>query len=413
MLETGKNGSTRWVLRAPRWARFGLRTFLVGVAIVSIVFGMISRELVRLRHQRAVVAQLVSEGGAVEYDYQFDSRTMSSAPSLVLKPLRWAFGDDLFAEVAGVSWDYTYRSIPADQIKLLSELPTIRRVAFYGSPRADGRPPAPGEAPPRDWDAQAEINAQAEAFGTIAKCKNLLHLALYGGLPTDDHIKQIRSAASLRQLELSYSPHVTDAAIETISGFKNLTSLDIRELPNVTDAGLATLSRITNLKSLDVSRTPVGDLALEQLGQLVGLERLLLDMSPVSDAGLSALGQLKQLRLLGISRCNITDEGLKTVGAMTELRELDLSGTQITDAGLVQLLTLKALTKLNLASTQVTDEGLVRLTKLANLQRLVVLLGDKVTLDGIRRAKRDLPDCLFECLFTPAQGQPPALYAWE
>lgn len=414
MLDAGKrNANSPQRRRGRSWLRFGLRTLLIAFAVISIVLGLVSRELVRLRQQRGLVAQVEAGGGGVAYAHQFDSAADAPLAGWISKLLRRAFGNDIFSDVVSVKWEYTYKSVAGGEIERLRQFPTLRQVAFFGSPRATGRPPTPGEDPPEDLDAAAEIEAQAAAFGTITDCQNVTHLTLYGGLPTDAHLKRLGAGGHLRRLELSNARFVSDEGIEAISRFENLEWLDICEVPGATDRGLVTLSRLTNLRSLDLSGTPISDLALAELSRLVQLERLLLDKNSVTDAGVSTLSKLTKLKLLRVSRSQITDEGLKAIGALRALESLDLSGTQITNAGLDHLMSLGNLVRLNLAQTQVTDAGLPRLAALANLRRVVVLLGHELTLDGIRRTKQDMPDCLFECLYTTAQGKPPSLYAWE
>jgi hypothetical protein len=153
MLENGNLDShARPVRRSRRRLRFGLRTFLIGVAAVSIALGMMSREFVRLRHQRAIVAQILAVGGGVTYDFQVAEGALKSTALPVPKRLRRAFGNDLFAEVASVKWEYTYQSVPAPVIVLLSQLPAVQSVSFYGDrlgPMA-GRPP-PANRKQRTW----------------------------------------------------------------------------------------------------------------------------------------------------------------------------------------------------------------------------------------------------------------------
>ena len=327
--------------------------------------------------------------------------------------IRRALGYDLFADVTAVTWDYTFSTIGSENIQLVKHLPSLRRLAFVGTTRTNGRPPAPGHVPAKDANPELELEKQAVAFGAIAECRRLTSLTLFGGLTTDLHLYHLRRGGNLQKLELLHAPAVTDDGLRAIGRFESLTQLEIGDVPQVTEQGVAALADLTNLRSLALSDLPVSDSALASLSRLAKLERLSLDRCQITDEGIVAIAGWTRLTALRFSGSRISDAGLATIGGLYRLRELDLSDNELTDAGLENLLSLIELRTINLVQTRVTDEGLLTLQRMPGLQRVVVLLGDDLTLEGIRQVKKDLPDCLFECLSVDRKGRAPTLTAWE
>ncbi|MEX2315803.1 MAG: hypothetical protein WD669_01535 [Pirellulales bacterium] len=394
-----------------RWLglRFGLRTFLVAFAVLSVVLGLFSRELVRVRRQRAITHRLANGGAYVSYDYQVDRNSIRSGPGAA-NLLRRLFGDDLFANVVYAKWDYTYRAIAGSDIELLLQTPTVANVEFIGPESASGRPPQTSKS---DAAIAEDLESQAASFGLLAQCKNLRQLSLYGGFATDSHLKALRGGGSLRSLHLLCSPSVSDEGAIAIASFKNLEWLDICEAPQVADASVAELMQLAGLKSLDLSGTAITDGALTRLGNLCNLERLVLDKCRITDHSLSELPKLTKLKILQLSHTQISDIGLNSLSTLSELQELDVSGTQITDAGMYLLSRLAGLVTLKLCQTQVTDAGLMKLKALPSLRHVNVTVGKSVSLDGVRRLKPYLPRCLFECTSYNLTTGATILEEWE
>jgi hypothetical protein len=403
-----------------RWWRltFSLRTFLIAIAMLSVSLGLFSRESVRLRRQRAVVAQLGAAGVGVGYDYSPLADSAVPRRDFMARLFRQIFGKDVFADVYSLNWDYTYRPVNGSDVELVLRLPAVSEVAFYGPTTVSGRPPLAngplGSAGAAREDPEPHtLEAQAASFGLLADSASLRQLTLYGGLATDAHLKKLGRGGALRSLRILSSPNVSDEGVIAIAGFNSLEWLRICAAPKVTDRGVAHLERLSELKSLDLSETSITDEALSHIGKLGRLESLAFHQCAITDDGIRELSKLTRLKKVRISSTKVTDASMSALGTLNQLQELDLSGTHLTDAGLDQLVRLPKLAVLMIMGTNVTDEGLLQLKNAQDLRHLGVTLSERVSREGVRRLKEYLPSCLIECgRHDPTTGAT-VLEAWE
>ena len=87
-----------------------------------------------------------------------------------------------------------------------------------------------------------------------------------------------------------------------------------------------------------------------------------------------------------------TDDTLAHVESLPRLRVLRIGGAAVTDCGLRRLKTLTRLEYLSLARTKVTDSGLDCLAEMPSLHE-VNLHGSGVTLDGVKKLRKAMPNC--------------------
>src|SRR5262245_57769899 len=115
-----------------RWFRFSLRTLLALTVLLSIAFGWLGSVLVRVRHERRIIAQIRSSGGEVLYDYQLTGGPVNTktppGPFLV----RCFIGDDAFAYVQRVDFSYEHPARDED-LKNLHQLSRLEGVQLNGS----------------------------------------------------------------------------------------------------------------------------------------------------------------------------------------------------------------------------------------------------------------------------------------
>ena len=338
-----------------------MRTLLIAVAMLSVPLGLFSHELLRLRHHRAVVARCTGSGTRFVYDYEFGGSSAGARPSLATRLLRSWFGDDVFAEVKEVQWDYTYRALDGEAIEMAAGgLPEVREMSFVGPPTYSGRAPMPWESALPEEVAHDYAERQATGFGRLAGCKLLTRMVLYGGFATDQHLIRLADGGNLQSLDVLRAQNVSDDGAQAITAYKHLEHLCISEVPNVTDVGTAHLERLAALKSLDLSGTGITDVTLEQVAQLRDLASLAVHQCAITNDGLRFLSNMRSLRQLDVSNTKITDAGLLAIAALPELQELDLSGTQITDAGLEALRGLSQVATLGLRGSFM-DDGWMKL----------------------------------------------------
>lgn len=181
---------------------------------------------------------------------------------------------------------------------------------------------------------------------------------------------------TLKVLDLSYSPKITNDCLGWISGAlgacslycSRLVSIDISGCKSIDDVGMAYLGRgCKNLRFLHCSGCArISDMGFQSLCPRLGkLQVVRMPGCPnVGDAALVALGaHCHKLKSLNVSRCgNITDYGLKHLAdGCPRLQALNIAGaTNITEEGLCRLAqTCKGIHTMNLTGcTNVTSNGL-------------------------------------------------------
>src|SRR5947209_6373548 len=113
-----------------RWLRFSLRTLLLLVLILGVGLGWLGNVIIRVRHQRQIVAGIGAAGGQVAYDYRRylgligDHHNYSPPPGP--KFINVLFGNDVFAYVDGV-YISGPRVTDADLL-CLAELPRLQEL---------------------------------------------------------------------------------------------------------------------------------------------------------------------------------------------------------------------------------------------------------------------------------------------
>ncbi len=183
----------------------------------------------------------------------------------------------------------------------------------------------------------------------------------------DLEIFETISSNPIRQLQLSDNIDLTDKGLIHL---KNLHDLTLLKIAGTKAKKLDYLKGMNNLRVLDLSATMIDNKSLEALKGLKELDRLFLKETTISD--LSVLKNFLQL---------------------TELN-LEFS-RNITDDSLNQILTLPHLQNLNLSSTSVSDAGLKKLAALKSLKHVIINNCPDVTLDGINKIEKSMPNCLF------------------
>ena len=129
---------------------------------------------------------------------------------------------------------------------------------------------------------------------------------------------------------------ITDAGLKHLKGVTDLTTLDLLDT-QVTDSGLKNLAGLKHLEWLILENTKVTGAGLVHLKGMTNLVDLNLASTGVTDAGLGHLVGLASLEHLNLASTGVTDAGLGHLAGLTNLQELDLQGTKVTDTGVVKL----------------------------------------------------------------------------
>ena len=107
---------------------------------------------------------------------------------------------------------------------------------------------------------------------------------------------------------------------------------------------------------------------------------------------LPVVSRMNDVHWLLLARTDIRDWDLASLIGLSKLERLDLTSTRITDMGVIHLAEVISLKDLTLSGTKITDESIPYLLKLRCLKRLD-LRNTAITENGIKRMRRDLPNC--------------------
>jgi hypothetical protein len=137
-------------------------------------------------------------------------------------------------------------------------------------------------------------------------------------MSTRQHIESVKS------LNLSLNPELSDVALLGFAKFPNLTTVNLRECSMLTDEGITTLIEGCghNLESLDLTKCSlISDNGVANIARFCPrLRSIALGHTKVGDAGLGTLAQAcKELRSIDLSALNVTDDSLKSLSQCPEL----------------------------------------------------------------------------------------------
>ena len=351
------------------------------MVLVLVLGGSLGWYAYRVRIQRDAVAAIRRAGGAVRYDWEWDSTgnvPTGAEPRLPAWFLD-AYGPDGFETVVAVFADPLYPDVP----RQIGRLPHLKNLGLGTGP----------------------LPLTGADLGHLRRLHDLRSLDLTGaGLDAGASLEDLRGLQSLRRLTIGFRIPLKNADLAPLAGLKGLeclsltaritdaglmhlrgmSGLKLLHLPDckikgleglrplrqlvflglggtlVDDAGLAPLSGHPGLKVLDLQVTPITDAGLVHLATIPGLEKLYLRGTAVTDVGMLHLAGMPHLSELDIHETAITDAGLAALRGLP-LRTVDVSNTRVTDAGLAVLAKMTRLEFLNLWQTAVTDAGLRQL----------------------------------------------------
>lgn len=231
---------------------------------------------------------------------------------------------------------------------------------------------------------------------------------------TDADLRKLEGAASLASLKLAQT-HVSDSVLEVVAALPVLRELDLFFCEHITDAGASLLRQASRLKRLNLRGTKISDSGVKFLTEIKTLEVLDIGITEVSDASVGLLEALPNLKGVSIGGNKIGEPGIASLRALRQLQHLDLSGAQVTDSGiwavtvtdlnLDEIAGLQRLESLNLAAPspeyvqaistgvprlrgaiRVTDFGAKQLAALSKLRKLN-LSRSMLTAEGIQNLR--------------------------
>ena len=378
-----------------RWRQFSLRTLLVAMLLLCILFGLFAIRLQRARRQAAAVATIRAVGGEVFYDYE--QRYEGRAPAVPSKVPKWLFawlGPDFFHDVIEVAMDSgASPSTPADASRCWTAVSQLRNVEGI---RANG----------------AWIND--ETFEAVARQRRLRRLFLRKGNITGKQLKPLGVLKNLEVLALDYNP-IGDDGARHLSEFPKLTTLGLNET-EIGDEGVACIVRNRVIRSLYLSKTRVTDAAMVDVAKLPALKLITLGETQISDKGIEHLAVVPDLRSLELgdtlitgtgfgkfspdsklthimlNRCPVNDDGVKAMARLPRLEALSIrdSTTSVTMTSLGNVEWPETLREITLDGSGLTNEGLMRFASCPELF-VVGMRGTQVTPDGVKQFQQAKP----------------------
>ena len=280
----------------PRWMVVSLR----GLMLFILVFGIwLGWRVNRANSQRRAVAEVLKAGGYVYYDNQYKDhvliRSRQNAKPWAPEWLRRWVGDEFFQEVIAVSL-YNRGSSPPVTDKTLAAITAFDRLEQLSLVH------------------QAITDAQLARLSRLTALRDLNLRACPA--VTNVGLVHLRGLTELRFLDLAESG-VTDDGLETLSELRHIESLRLKATKQ-TDAGITRIAARwgETLKELELSSCPgVTDAGLARLSGLTELETLSLTHTRITDTGLANFRGLKRLQTLNLNFTDVSDEGLAALRA--------------------------------------------------------------------------------------------------
>jgi len=260
----------------------------------------------------------------------------------------------------------------------------------------------------------------------LKQCGANLHIADDGrvlgvampAIATDAHLAALRGLSDVQQLYVP-SPKVTDEGLKSVQHLKQLRTLSLNET-GVTDAGMTCIARLSRLRSLYLDRTDIKDEGLAHLSRLEELSVLSLRGTRITDSGLQDVRKMKRLVVLNVLDTGVTTDGIlrlrldlpqldvssncddESTHAREKLKQLEatlesedgcvasarIETQQGVDEGLRLLSGLPGLKRLSLIGVTLTPEHINTLTGLEDLDKLELVVHEKIAYKDYRRLCR-------------------------
>jgi hypothetical protein len=389
------------LLLANRRHQFGVRAFLLAVAVLSAVLATLSISIENSRNERSSIMAIAALGGRCVNAYGLDPELVWVRTPMMDRGITTVQGVKLanskaqdadlallqsFSDLTAL--DVTNTTVSDEGLRHLMGHTRLEQIAIGGSRvtidgviklfLSQGRTLAEAlsavgfavelneqgdfiELGYRNWEAICNVVSRPEVAGV-----ETLDLAL--SEVTDRELARLAHLKNLRFLETA-STAVTFAGVKRL--IVELQGRDIREAMRAYGWTTRPGQSLTHTLFCDQDR--VKDADLVEIGQFLSLEVLLLNSTHITDAGIKHLDKLSRLRSLHLHTPHVTDDGLRQLAGLAHLEDLDLgSSLQITSNALLHLPNRENLKSLNLFDNAIDGKGLRHLHTMTGLRVLTL-----------------------------------------
>ncbi|MGC4003114.1 MAG: hypothetical protein QM811_08250 [Pirellulales bacterium] len=372
--------------------RFGLRSILAVTALFAVASAWLGSHWLRTHTQRPIVAQIEAARGLVLYDYQISDtgEIDRDATPPGWQPLRTVLGEDFFAEVHGVSFNYLCD--PRFAEIEIERFPNLRLLNLQGERFSDNFVKRAVAFKKLSFLNFSYIDIRPETLDELATCQSISQIGLEGPFITPRHLRRLKNFPRLNVLR-SYDINLSQEGLSAICEIETLRTLHlgwnrfhgpVRAVPRDWSA----LAKLRNLRhfSTDVSN----DTTVASLSGLIELQSL--DLKEITDRNIPQLKNLINLQELNLVSYTLSDIDLETIANFTKLESVDVRPCEFTNGGIRKFARLRNLKSLKLTLTaNVTHSGVEELrTQLPHCKiETFDMLGNPTELEGVASEKID------------------------
>lgn len=351
--------------------RFGLRTLLVAMTAICLLFSLMAQPIVEARKQRRLVHQLEKLGA------KLSSRgTVMREPS-VGRAILGNFGNEYDRDGLYIV-DLSGSTVRDNDLATLTELRYLYHLNL------------------------SNTNITDQAMETIAACPHLVELDLSHTQVTDVGIAKLKSLRSLAWLRTEGTAVTYPKLCELDRQLSWANSAEQRAIAEVQAYGAqahGTRRYFEDVNYLDLMIIQGGE-ELSGGDLLLGMNRKL----DLSRADIVHLAHLNSIRSLNLHDIRIEPGSFVDVPMLPKLQEVTIWHTDISDADLQHLARQTQVEEFTLGNSKtVTDVGIFELTNLQKLKLLKIYDCPLVTPEAVDTLRKQLPECKFNTQTIPGR----------
>ena len=347
--------------------RFGLRSFLILMTLITILIALVAQPIFVGQQQRRLLAQLekldadISIGGAIRHP-----------PSLGQTILR-KFGRPPNRDFLYIV-EFDGGLIENKDLELLKKVPYLFRLNL------------------------SRTNITDADLSSIAQCTNLYELDLFDTQVTDAGISKLKSLKKLAWLRTAETAVTYEALTDLDNHLPWIDSAEQRAIYEVRALGGTGFGVRRVLKTEDRPGPEYPGLYVPRGGEEFsdgnlhfGMPYRELKLGPTDFSHFAYLESLKNLKLV---ETEIEPDSFSDLPVMPNLTKIEIWSADISDVELQDLARQTQLEEFVLFNhARVTDKGIAELAKLRNLKSLEIRRCPRVTTKAIENLQKQLPDC--------------------